>query len=70
MRIKITRQTVANKTTVRPGEIVEVPEGEARLLISGRKAEFFRDDAAPSSGPFEPRPDAPRRKPRQKGNKP
>jgi len=40
MRIKIVRQTVAQKRVVRVGEELDVPESEARLLIAGHKAEL------------------------------
>ncbi|MFA5941421.1 MAG: hypothetical protein WC809_18870 [Sinimarinibacterium sp.] len=61
MRIRITRQTVAQKRNVRPGDVVDVPEGEARLLIGGAKAEFFREAAADPAAPASARPRAGRK---------
>jgi hypothetical protein len=61
VQIKITRQTVARvigepaPRTVRPPEVVLVSAGDGRLLIGGKKAEFFRD-AAPGSSASTSRP--------------
>lgn len=38
MKLIITRQTVAAKRVVRPGEVIEVSEQDARILLSGNKA--------------------------------
>jgi ubiquinone/menaquinone biosynthesis C-methylase UbiE len=38
MKIKITRTTVAADGFVKPGQVLDLPEGEARLLIGINKA--------------------------------
>lgn len=38
MRVEITRQTKANGQTVVPGDVVDMPDNEARYLISIAKA--------------------------------
>lgn len=39
VKVKIIKQTVANKKTVRVGDIVEVSASDARYLIGAKKAE-------------------------------
>jgi hypothetical protein len=46
MKIKIIKTTVANKQFVRAGEIIEVSEADAKLLIGINKAEAFSDEEA------------------------
>lgn len=51
MRIKITRSTVASDNLVRPGQIVDLPEPEAKMLIAIHKAQLVEDEP-----PAEPEP--------------
>ncbi len=40
MKVRIVRNTVANKQPVEAGQILELPEPDARLLIAAGKAVF------------------------------
>lgn len=64
MHILITRQTSISGTTVRPGDVVEVDDSTARLLLRMGKA---TEAPAPEPEPV-PEPPAPKRKPRSKVN--
>jgi len=50
MKVKITRNTVANGTPVMIGEVVEMSENEARFLIAIMKAEAVN---SPMPSPIE-----------------
>ena len=39
MKVRIVRNTVANKEPVEAGQVLDLPEAEARLLIAAGKAE-------------------------------
>lgn len=41
MRIRITRNTVANKTAVQTGDIVDVSDADATMLVKIGKAEAY-----------------------------
>ncbi len=51
MRVKIIRTTVASDSFVRVGQVVDLPEAEARMLIAIHKAELVAEEA-----PAEPEP--------------
>ncbi len=44
MQIKITRNTVAAERFVQAGQVIDLPEAEARMLIAIRKAEAVADE--------------------------
>lgn len=46
MKIKITRTTVAAGAFVKAGQVIDVPEAEARSLIGIAKAVAWEDEAA------------------------
>lgn len=66
MQIRIIRQTVAQRRTVKPGQVMHLPDSEARALINYGKAEEYKPpaDTRPlcdtCGAPFD------RRSPRQK----
>lgn len=47
-QVRITASTVANRTNVRPGDIVHVSDTDARLLVRIGKAEWV---TAPAKAP-------------------
>jgi hypothetical protein len=49
MKIEILKTTVANKQFVRAGEIIEVSESDARLLVGMGKAQIVGDSVAPEA---------------------
>lgn len=49
-RIMILIQTVAGKKTVRPGDVVDVPENEASFLVGAKMAEFSPKAALKEQG--------------------
>lgn len=46
MQVKITRTTVAADSFVKVGQIIDLPEAEARMLIAIHKAEPVEEPAA------------------------
>lgn len=52
MQVKITRTTVAAASFVRVGDVIDLPEAEARMLISIHKAVAV-DEVEPEAEPAE-----------------
>ena len=50
MQIKITRNTVAAERAVKVGQVIDLPEAEARMLIAIRKAEAVVDQPPEPAG--------------------
>jgi hypothetical protein len=80
MKIRILQSTVAARKCVRPGDIVEVSEAEAQLMIGYNKAELVIEDGeAPEAPPVdenegevekhEEEKHKPKHKPKHKGKK-
>jgi hypothetical protein len=61
MKIKILQDTVALKKVVREGEILEVPDQEAKFLIGIKKAEIAIEQPAQPEAPVE-EAEAPKKK--------
>lgn len=53
MKIRILKTTVANKQFVKAGEIIEVSEADAKLLIGINKAEAADGDVVAVEAPAE-----------------
>lgn len=43
-KVRITRQTVAQRQNVRPGDVLELADSEARVLVSAGKAVMCDDE--------------------------
>ena len=59
MKIRITKNTVANKQSVKIGQVIDVPDNEGKFLLSIGKAE--KHEAKPEKEP-EPINEAPKRR--------
>ena len=59
MRIRILKNTVANKRPVKIGQVVEVPDNEGKFLVSIGKAKHeAKQEPEPKAEPeSEPKPD-------------
>lgn len=52
MRVRITRTTVATDGFVRVGQVVDLPEADAKMLIAIHKAELVVDEP-PAPAPLD-----------------
>lgn len=53
MRVQITRNTVADKRQVRAGEVCDLSDADARILLQLGKAERVTDEAPPVVAPMD-----------------
>jgi len=47
LRVRFIRNTIAQKQQVLEGDVLDLPEQEARFIVAAGKAVFVKEDAAP-----------------------